>query len=108
MIIRYAKHLIVQNREFILTEVLAVKGLMQLLMKTRNTGERWTREELREIRTHLKHISKMVPVILLIVLPGGSLLLPFLAEVLDRRKTKRGSKPPLDPQSSPTGQIPRR
>jgi hypothetical protein len=89
MIIGYAKRLIVKNREFILTQVLAVKGLMQLLMKTRNTGEWWTREELREIRTHLLHISWMVPVILLIVLPGGSLLLPFLAEVLDRRKAKR-------------------
>jgi len=90
MIIAYAKRLIVKNREFILTEVLAVKGLMQLLMKTRNTRERWTREELHEIRGHLRHISKMVPVIILIVLPGGSFLLPFLAEVLDRRKAKRG------------------
>jgi hypothetical protein len=89
MLIAYAKRLIVKNREFILTEVLAVKGLMQLLMKSRNTGERWTRAELREIRTHLWHLSHMVPVILLIVLPGGSLLLPFLAEVLDRRKVKR-------------------
>jgi len=94
MIIAYAKRLIVKNREFILTEVLAVKGLMQLLMKTRNTGERWTREDLHEIRSHLRHVSKMVPVIILIVLPGGSFFLPFLAEVLDRRKTKRGDSPP--------------
>jgi hypothetical protein len=89
MITGYAKRLILKNREFILTEVLAVKGLMQLLMKTRNTGERWTREELREIQSHLWHLSHMLPVILLIVLPGGSVLLPFLAEVLDRRKAKR-------------------
>ena len=89
MIIAYAKRLIVKNREFILTQVLAIKGLMQLLMKTRNTGKRWTREELREIRSHLRHIAKMVPVLLLIVLPGGSFFLPFLAEVLDRRKTRR-------------------
>ncbi len=94
MIIAYAKRLIVKNREFILTEVLAVKGLMQLLMKSRNTGERWTREELHLIRSHLWHLSHMVPVILLIVLPGGSFLLPFLAEVLDRRKPKRkGPRP---------------
>jgi hypothetical protein len=90
MIITYAKRLILKNREFILTEVLAVKGLMQLLMKTRNTGERWTSEELHDIRSHLWHISKMVPVIILIVLPGGSFFLPFLAEALDRRKSKRG------------------
>ena len=34
-------------------------------------------------------VAKMVPVLLLIVLPGGSFFLPFLAEVLDRRKTRR-------------------
>lgn len=89
MIISYFKKLIIKNRDFILTEVLAVKGLMSLLMKNRNTGERWTREERREIKSHLRIISKMVPVIIIFLLPGGSLFLPFLAEVLDRRKKRR-------------------
>ena len=89
MIISYFKKLIIKNREFILTEVLAVKGLMSLLMKNRNTGEKWTREERREIKDHLRIISKMVPVIIVFLLPGGSLFLPFLAEVLDRRKKRR-------------------
>jgi hypothetical protein len=89
MLARFLKKLISKNRAFILAEVLAVKGLMQLLMKNRNTHETWTREEIREIRTHLKQIAKMVPVIVIFLLPGGSLLLPVLAEVLDRRKTKR-------------------
>ena len=89
MIISYFKKLIIKNREFVLTEVLAVKGLMSLLMKNRNTGEKWTREERREIKDHLRIISKMVPVIIVFLLPGGSLFLPFLAEVLDRRKKRR-------------------
>ncbi len=89
MIISYFKKLIIKNREFILTEILAVKGLMSLLMKNRNTGEKWTREERREIKNHLRIISKMVPVIIVFLLPGGSLFLPFLAEVLDRRKKRR-------------------
>ena len=89
MIINYIKRLIVKNREFILTEVLAVKGLMCLLMKNRNTGEKWTREEKMEIKIHLKIISKVIPVIIVFLLPGGSLFLPFLAEVLDRRKKRR-------------------
>jgi hypothetical protein len=91
------KRHIANNKEFILTQVLAVKGLMQLLMKSRNTGEKWTREERREIKTHLKSISKIVPVVIIFLLPGGSLLLPILAEVLDRRKTRR----PLVKQPSP-------
>jgi hypothetical protein len=85
----YFKRIIIKNREFILREVLAVKGLMSLLMKNRNTGEKWTKEEKREIKNHLRDISKMIPFIIVFLLPGGSLFLPFLAEVLDRRKKRR-------------------
>jgi hypothetical protein len=64
---------------------------MRLLMKHRNTGKKWTGDELREIRNHLKEISKIVPVVVVFLLPGGTILLPFLAEVLDRRKEPRGA-----------------
>ena len=71
------------------------QGLMRLLMKHRNTGKKWTGDELREIRKRLKEISKIVPVVVVFLLPGGTILLPFLAEVLDRRKKPRGA--PLSP-----------
>jgi hypothetical protein len=89
MIKNYLKRLIVIQKEAILMEVLAIKGLMQLLMKTRNTDEKWTREEKKEIKSHLRNIAKIVPVIAIISLPGGSLLLAILAAALDRRKTRR-------------------
>jgi hypothetical protein len=89
MIRRYLKRLIIVNKEAILMEVLSIKGLMQLLMKTRNTDEKWTREERKEIRMHLKNISKIIPAVVVFSLPGGSFLLPVLAEALDRRKTRR-------------------
>jgi hypothetical protein len=89
MVINYFKRLMIKNREFILNEVLAVKGLMYLLMKNRNTGEKWTGEEKREIKMHLRNISKVIPVLVIFLLPGGTLLLPILAEVLDRRKSRR-------------------
>ena len=89
MIINYFRRLIIKNREFILTEVLAVKGLMYLLMKNRNTGEKWSREEKKEIKNHLRNLSKMIPIIIVFLLPAGSLLLPFLGEVLDRRRKRR-------------------
>lgn len=92
MIVSYFKRLIIKNKAFLLEEVLAVKGLMQLLMKQRNTDQKWTKEERREIKIHLKNISKVIPALIIFLLPGGSLLLPFLAEVLDRRKTRR---PPI-------------
>ena len=89
MIKKYLIRLIIINKEAILMEVLAIKGLMQLLMKTRNTDEKWTREEKKEIKIHLKNIAKIMPAIALFSLPGGSFLLPVLAEVLDRRKIRR-------------------
>jgi hypothetical protein len=89
----YVRELLLRNREFILKEAVEVQGLMRLLMKHRNTGEKWTREELREIRTHMKEISKIVPVVVVFLLPGGTILLPFLAEVLDRRKEPRKPSP---------------
>jgi hypothetical protein len=92
MIKRFLMKLIGKNKDFILSQVLAVKGLMRLLMKNRNTGEKWTRDEIVEIRAHLRHIAMLVPALIIFLLPGGSLLLPLLAEVLDRRKKIR--RPP--------------
>jgi hypothetical protein len=42
MIKKYLKRLIVINKQAILIEVLSIQGLMQLLMKIRNTDEKWT------------------------------------------------------------------
>jgi hypothetical protein len=89
MIKKYIKRLIVINKEAILMEVLSIKGLIQLLMKPQNTDEKWTREEKKEIKRHLKNIAKIIPAVALFSLPGGSLLLPILVEALDRRKTRR-------------------
>jgi len=89
MIKRYLKRVLIINKEAILMEVLSIKGLMQLLMKTRNTDQKWTREERKEIKRHLRTIAKIIPAAAIFFLPGGSFLLPILAEALDRRKTRR-------------------
>ncbi len=89
MIKKYLRRLIIINKEAILMEVLSIRGLMELLMKIRNTDERWTREERKEIKSHLKNIVKIIPAVALFSLPGGSFLLPILAEALDRRKIRR-------------------
>ena len=82
----YFRRLLQHNREFIIKEVLEVKGLMHLLMKYKDAGGYWTKEEKREIKLHLKNISKVVPVVTIFLLPGGSFLLPFLVEVLEKRE----------------------
>lgn len=89
MIKIFIRRLITSNKELVLSEARTIKGFMLLLMKHRNTGLKWTSEEIEEIRLHLKHISKLVPAIIVFLLPGGTLLLPLLAEVLDRRRKAR-------------------
>ncbi len=100
MIRNYIKRLIVINKEAILTQVLSIRGLMQILMKTRNTDEKWTKEEKKEIKMHLRNIAKIVPAVAIFSLPGGSLILPILAEALDRRKTRRLSRNMATPENS--------
>ncbi|MDI7259259.1 MAG: LETM1 domain-containing protein [Thermodesulfobacteriota bacterium] len=89
MIKKYLKRLIIINKEAILMEVLSIRGLIQLLMKTQNTDEKWTREEKKEIKRHLRNIAKIIPAVVIFSLPGGSFLLPILAEALDRRRVRR-------------------
>jgi hypothetical protein len=68
---------------------LEIQGLMQLLMKPRNTGLSWTPEEVGRVRSHLKALMRLVPAVVVFLLPGGLFLLPVLAEVLDRRQGPR-------------------
>ncbi len=105
MIKKYLKRLILVNKDAILMEVLSIKGLMQLLMKTRNTDEKWTRDEKKEIKRHLKNIAKIIPAVAIFSLPGGSILLPILTEAIDRRKIRRlvkknSERPYLPPQGT--------
>jgi len=77
------------HREFLLREVVAGKGIMQLLMKHRNTGRAWTRNEVMLLRMHFLRLALIVPALFIFLLPFGWVLLPVLAEVLDRRHKKR-------------------
>ncbi len=87
----FLKKMILKNRNLIFKEAQQMQGFLFLLFKERNTETKWTEEEKQEIRKYLKHLSAYVPVIVLFLLPGGSLLLPILAEILDRRKQRRNS-----------------
>ena len=77
-----------RERKFVLSELVQVKGLMPVLMKRRNK-QRWTTEDLAEIRSHLRRISKLSPYLVVIVMPGGFAMLPVLAWWLDRRRNRR-------------------
>lgn len=80
-----------QRREArrILTELMATRGIMPLLMKARN-GERWTLAEKDELLAYLRQMAHLSPYLIALLLPGSVLLLPIYAWWLDRRRLRRG------------------
>lgn len=89
MIKLFLRKLLSRNSALILQEASYVNGFIHLLMKPRDTGERLTKEETTRMKKDLKHLSMYVPALIIFLLPGGGLLLPLLAEILDRRKSRR-------------------
>jgi len=85
--VRRAFELAERERQFLLAEMIQVRGLMPILMRRRNS-QRWTPEELAEIRGHIRRISKLSPYLVIIVMPGGFAALPVLAWWLDRRRNR--------------------
>ena len=87
--VRRAFELAERERKFLLSEMVQVKGLMPVLMKRRNK-QRWSDEDIAEIRAQVRRISKLSPYLVIIVMPGGFAVLPVLAWWLDRRRNRRG------------------
>jgi hypothetical protein len=77
-----------RQSRYVVTEILQMRGLMPLLMKTRNGGQ-WSSAEKAELLLHLRRISRLSPYLLLLLLPGSALILPFYAWWLDRRRQRR-------------------
>lgn len=69
-------------------DIVVIHGLMPLLMKHRN-GAPWTREERLQLHAQLRAVAHLSPYLLVFLLPGSFLLLPFLAWWLDRRHHRR-------------------
>jgi hypothetical protein len=66
-----------------------MNDFMMLLMKQINTADKWTVEDIKKIKSHLIRFVLYVPVLVIFFLPLGSLLLPLLAEILDKRTGPR-------------------
>jgi len=96
----FLKSLLIKHKALFFQEAQRISGFLYLLMKQRNTDEKWTPEEKKEIKRNLKILAMYIPILLIFLLPGGSLLLPFLAEVMDRRKTRRSPPPPAQAPAS--------
>lgn len=84
-LLRSLNELTTRERQFLLSEITQIKGLMPLLMKQRNR-QRWSVEDKAELARHLKRLSQLSPYLVVVVMPGGFFMLPALAWWLDRRR----------------------
>ncbi|OPY07560.1 MAG: hypothetical protein A4E67_01204 [Syntrophaceae bacterium PtaB.Bin038] len=89
MLKRILRPMLERYRDLFYEEADTMRGFMALLMKPRNTGIPWTQEETRRLKLHIRRLARYVPVLMIFLLPFGSLLLPAMAEVLDRRRNRR-------------------
>ncbi|MCX5817261.1 MAG: hypothetical protein NTX75_13655 [Proteobacteria bacterium] len=80
---------LIKNRDLLINEAKHINGFMKLLMKHHNTGVKWTDAEKHELKQSLRHLATYVPALFCFLLPCGLLLLPVLAEIMDRRKISR-------------------
>ncbi|MBI3547177.1 MAG: hypothetical protein HY081_11405 [Gammaproteobacteria bacterium] len=69
-------------------EISQVPGLLALLMKPRN-GQKWTKNEYKELRAQLRRLSRLSIYLATVALPGTTLTLPLIAWWLDQRQKKR-------------------
>ena len=90
--IRSLRELTARERRLLTDELVQVRGLQSLLMKSRN-GQRWTREDKRELKAHLRRLSSISRYLVVLAMPGGVLLLPALAWWLDRRHSRDRAGP---------------
>ncbi|RPJ16616.1 MAG: hypothetical protein EHM30_05910 [Desulfobacteraceae bacterium] len=89
MIKQFLQKQFINNKALIIKESGYVQNFMQLIMKQRNTGVKWTKEEKRELKSNLKHLSLYVPLLIIFALPFGSFVLPLLTEIMERRNKER-------------------
>ena len=69
-------------------EIEQIRGAIPLLMKQRNGGK-WTALDRQQLGNILRSVSSVSPYLLIWVLPGSILILPFLAWHLDTRRKRR-------------------
>lgn len=89
MLRRFLKWIFLRYKAIFFQEAQNIQGFLFLLFKPINTNQKWSKGEKKLILKHLKRLSLYIPALIIFTLPGGSLMLPLLAEILDRRKTRR-------------------
>ena len=79
-------------------ELATLKGSVVWLVRQRRYGS-WSTQERDHLRKIMRSASSVSPYLLIWVVPGSMLLLPFLAWFIDHRR--KGDTPPDTPPNTP-------
>jgi hypothetical protein len=72
-------------RESVYGKLTRIEGFMAVLMKPRN-GQPWTPADRSFLQAEMRAVARWIPAFFIFLLPGGMLLLPGYAWLLDRRR----------------------
>ena len=86
-------------------EMATIRGSVVWLVRQRRQGQ-WTSQERAHLREMMRTASSVSPYLVIWVVPGSLLLLPFLAWFIDHRRKGRTFPPPTSeaPQATPVAQ----
>lgn len=73
-------------------EIATMKGSVVWLLRQRRQGQ-WSMDERARLRDAMRSASAVSPYLIIWVIPGSLLLLPFLAWFIDQRRQQRASTP---------------
>lgn len=84
-------------------EMATIRGSVVWLVRQRRKGQ-WTAHERSHLREMMRTASSVSPYLVIWVVPGSLLLLPFLAWFIDHRR--RNDNPQPLPESTPAPSLP--
>ncbi len=81
----YFKGLFLGSRQFLCEGAIEITLLFSLLLRRLRVHDRWTRQEIKEMKIHFKKALKMGYAVAIFLLPGGLLFLPLVAGSLHKK-----------------------
>ena len=76
------------------SELTVMKGSVVWLVRQRRQGQ-WSAQERAHLRQVMRSASSVSPYLIIWVIPGSMLLLPFMAWFIDSRRKRRSPSEPL-------------
>jgi hypothetical protein len=72
-----------------LREAGLMHNFMLFMVKRVTTRVKWTKDEISQLKSHMKHLALCATAVIIFAFPFGLFLLPLFTELIDRRWKRR-------------------